>query len=95
VCYYENGMYYERNDFWYLGEHRPRNYGTVEDLKSLLNMRDKKYNAFAPGSNYILNKKNILKHSKEDYIKLKSYLDWAVYPGEAQMMERSLYELWR
>jgi hypothetical protein len=52
------------------------------------------YVPFAPGSNYILPKETILKHPKELYEKLRSYLDWTVYPGEAQIIERGLYTLW-
>lgn len=95
VCYYsEDGMYNEINNFWYLAELSPRNYGTVEELKTLLSMRGKEYMKFAPGSNYIVPRENILKHSKEDYIKLRSFLEWGRYPGEAQLLERSLYNLW-
>ncbi len=95
VCYYENGIYYERNNYWYLSEHHARNYKAVEDLKDLLKLRDLKYVPFAPGANYIVPKANIIKHSKEDYILLRSYLSWARYPGEAQMIERGLYILWQ
>jgi hypothetical protein len=95
VCYYEDGMYYERNDYWYLRELPPRNYKAVEDLKDLLLLRGKDYIPFAPGANYIVPKENILKHSKEDYILLRSYLDWNRYPGEAQLIERGLYTLWQ
>jgi len=49
---------------------------------------------FAPGSNYILPRENILKHSKKFYELLRSYLEWDRYPGEAQIMERGLYTLW-
>lgn len=92
--YSEDGMYNEINNFWYLREHAPRNYGTVEELKTLLRLRGKEYLKFAPGSNYIVPKENILQHSKEDYIKLRSFLEWSIYPGEAQLMERGLYYLW-
>lgn len=95
VCYYQDGMYYERNDYWYLTQHKPRNYKAVEDLKDLLQLRGKDYIPFAPGASYILTKQNILKHSKEDYKLLRSYLAWDRYPGEAMLMERGLYLLWQ
>lgn len=95
VCYYENGMYYEINNFWYLTAHKPKNEQAVEELSDMLGLRNLKYVPFAPGSNYILPKENILKHPKEFYEKLRSYLDWAIYPGEAQIIERGLYLLWR
>lgn len=95
VNFYQDGMYYERNDLWYLNVYPPKNGQTVMELLDLLKLDQMLYIPFAPGSNYILPKENILKHPKEFYIKLRSYLDWAVYPGEAQMMERGLYTLWK
>lgn len=95
VCFYdENGMYNERNDYWYLLEHPTKNVKATEELKALFKMDERKYNAFAPGSNYIVTRENILKHPKEFYEKLRSYLDWTIYPGEAQIIERNLYYLW-
>lgn len=91
VCYYENGMYYERNNAWYLTQHPARS----TELFYLLDLKDKPYLGFAPGSNYILPKTNILKHSKAFYEKLRSYLEWTIYPGEAQIIERSLWYLWK
>jgi hypothetical protein len=96
VCFYdENGMYNERNDYWYLLEHPTKTVNASNELKKMLGLEGKQYLAFAPGSNYILPKENILKHPKEFYEKLRSYLDWAVYPGEAQLIERGLYYLWQ
>ena len=95
VCFYKDGIYWERNDSWYLMEHRTKNLATTDQLRDLLRIRDLKYIPFAPGSNYILTKENIKQHSKEDYILLRSFLDWAVYPGEAQLIERGLYLLWQ
>lgn len=95
VCFYdENGMYNERNDYWYLREHATKSINSANELKQALGLEGKKYLTFAPGSNYILPKKNILKHSKDFYEKLRSYLEWSVYPGEAQLIERGLYYLW-
>ena len=96
ICRYnkESGMYEEINNFWYLTGHRPKNEQAVEELSDLLELRNLQYVPFAPGSNYILPKENILKHSKEFYEKLRSYLAWDIYPGEAQIMERGLYLLW-
>jgi hypothetical protein len=94
VCWYENGIYCERNDYFYLIPHPCKSINNANELKKLFKMDGRKFNAFAPGSNYIVPKENILKHSKEFYIKLRSYLDWAVYPGEAQLIERGLYYLW-
>lgn len=92
VCFYDgNGMFNEVNNYWYLYPH-PAKFAPL--ILDFFKMENRYYNAFAPGSNYILPKENILKHSKETYIKLRSYLDWDVYPGDAQLLERNLYYLW-
>ncbi len=91
ICFYWKGLYYEINNYWYLKSHPAKR---KEELVKLLGIKYKLYLAFAPGSNYIVPKKNILKHPKEFYIKLREFLNWAVYPGEAQIIERSLYYLW-
>ncbi len=99
--YYKAGMYYELNYPAYLKEHKTKdpyysysNTYLEHPLYELLGIKDMEYVPFAPGSNYILPKENILKHSKEFYEKLRSYLEWAVYPGEAMLIERSLYTIW-
>jgi hypothetical protein len=94
VCYYADGIYWEIGNFWYLNEHPPKNKESFEELKKLLGLDKRAYNAFAPGSNYILTREDIQRHSKEFYIKLRSFLEWSRYPGEAFMLERSLYYLW-
>lgn len=92
ICWYEKGMYCEKNDYWYLNPH-PAKY--AKEIIQLFGMDKRKYNKFAPGSNYIVPRENILKHSKETYETLKSYLDWDRYPGDAQLLERNLYYLWK
>ena len=91
VCYYQDGLYYEINDYWYLNSHPAKN---AREIIDIFKMGERYYNAFAPGSNYIIPKENILKHPKELYEKLRSFLEWDVYPGDAQILERNLYYLW-
>lgn len=94
VCYYdENGMYWEINNRWFLGAHPTKTPEAADELYRLLGIDKLWYVPFAPGSNYILPKENILKHPKELYEKLRSYIDWAVYPGECMIIERGLYTL--
>lgn len=95
ICWYEKEIYCEVNNLWFLNSHPCKSDETKNEIIDLLGLRDKKYLEFAPGSNYILPRENILKHSKEFYEKLRSYLDWTIYPGEAQIIERGLYYLWR
>lgn len=93
IAYYENGIYYEINNRWYLNHH-PYSHN-IDELMDLLGIRDMTYLPFAPGSNYLLTKENIRQHPKELYIKLRDFLKDDVYPGEAQVMERGLYTLWK
>lgn len=92
--YSEDGMYNEINDCWYLLYHKCKHLNTADELKSLLGFNGKEYLRFAPGSNYIVTREDIHRHPKEHYVKLREYLKWDVYPGEAQMCERGLYYLW-
>lgn len=94
VCYYKDGMYYEINNRWYLQEHRTKHLDTADKLLELLKIKHLDYIPFAPGSNYILPKENILQHPKAHYETLRSFLAWSVYPGEAQIIERGLFILW-
>lgn len=94
VCFYDqHGLYNELNNYWYLESHPCKSQESMLELLSLLNNRSI-YNQFAPGSNYILPKENILQHTKIFYMKLRSFLDWTIYPGEAQIIERNLYHIW-
>lgn len=95
VCFYsEDGMYNEINNKWYLASHGVKHLGRADELMKLLGMSDKEYLKFAPGSNYIVPRENIIQYPKEFYVTLRKYLEWDVYPGEAQIMERGLYYLW-
>lgn len=90
VCWYEDGMYCELNDMWYLHEHPVRD----ESIFALLGIKNRNYNKFAPGACYIVPRENILKHSKEFYTKLRDSVDYSPNNGEAYLIERSLYHLW-
>ncbi len=92
ICYYKDGIYYEINNLWYLNSH-PVKYDP-EQVMADCGIIDMEYVPFAPGSNYILTAEDIRKHPVEFYIKLYNYLTWCVYPGEAQIIERSLYTIW-
>ncbi len=92
VCRYKDGIYWEINNMWYLGAH-PTKHDPMK-LQKLLGIDKMEYLPFAPGSNYILTKENILKHPKSFYEELRSYLEWDKYPGEAMIIERGLHTLW-
>lgn len=91
VCFYKDGMYYEINNAWYLAAHPTKH--EPKEVMEAVGIADIEYVPFAPGSNYILTKENIRQHPKELYIKLLNYVKWAVYPGEAMIIERGLYTL--
>ena len=93
VSYYENGIYWEANTKWYLGAH-PCKYDP-DMLMRELGIDKLKYIPFAPGSNYIVTRQNVMKRPKEWYMRMRDYLGWAVYPGEAQILERGLYSIWK
>ena len=93
VSYYKDGIYWEINNLWYLGAH-PCKYDPKEVMK-FCGIDNLKFVPFAPGSNYILTREDILKHPRAFYEKLYSYLSWAVYPGESQIIERALFTIFR
>ncbi len=94
ICWYEDGLYCETNDYWYLREHPTKTINVCTRLRKILGMDERKYNKFAPGACYIVPKENILKHPKEFYQELRDSCDWYVTPGEAYLIERSLYHIW-
>ena len=93
VCYYKDGMYYEINNYWYLYDKAPFTHDK-DEMAKLLGIYGLEYVPFAPGSSYIVPKENILKHPKELYEKLRSYLEYDRYPAEAHLIERGIYTLW-
>lgn len=92
-CFYRDGIYWEYNNLWYLSAH-PIKYHP-HPLMELLGIDKMEYVPFAPGSGYVVPRENIRKHPKEFYREIRGYLDWAVYPGEAQLVERALYTIWK
>ena len=93
VSFYMNGIYWEINNLWYLAAH-PCKFDPKAVMHDLgIDKLD--FVPFAPGSNYILTAFDIHKHPIEFYQKLYNYLTWSVYPGEAQIIERGLYTIFR
>lgn len=93
VCLYKDDIYWEINNLWYLNQHPVKH--DPKEIQALMGIDKMEYVPFAPGSNYILTAEDIRRHPVEFYIKLYNYLTWAVYPGEAQVIERGLYNIWR
>ena len=93
VSYYDNGIYWELNNMWYLNEYPYKH--DPKEIQKLMGIDKLEYVPFAPGSNYILTAQDIRKHPADFYVKLLNYLTYAVYPAEAQVIERGLYTIWR
>lgn len=95
VCYYENGMYYEINDSWYLHPHYSKYFNNWAEWAKEFCLPNLPYIPFAPGGNYILTKATVHRHGKDMYESMKSTMEHAKLPGEAQLAERSYYLMWK
>ena len=93
-AFYMNGMYYEKNNSWYLYSYPNKYYKEYKDFANEFSLPNTNYLPFAPGGCYIVPKRNILKHSKDFYVKLKELVSWHQTPAEAHLIERSLYNIW-
>lgn len=94
INYYKDGLYYERNDSWYLISYQSKYYKTYKDFAMDFSLPNPDYLGFAPGACYIVPKENILKYNILFYDKLKALVSWTQLPAEAHMIERSLYNIW-
>ena len=95
VCKYEGGMYYERNDSWYLNEVYSKYVQSFKDWAKMFQLPNPDYIPFAPGGSYILTRDTVHKYSRDKYDEMRQTLPYAQLPGEAQCAERSYYMLWR
>jgi len=94
VCYYRAGMYYERNDSWYLAEHPAHHYQSYGDFAKDFNLPNPQYLPFPPGGNYILTREKVQSYARDFYDNLRSILPYTQLPGEAHMLERSYQTIW-
>lgn len=94
VCYYENGMYYERNDSWYVNVF-PYKYKSFNEFADAFMIPKPDFLPFAPGGNYILTKERVHRYGRDFYDRLRKCLPYCQLPAEAQMCERSYYLLWK
>jgi len=53
------------------------------------------YIRFAPGGNYIIPKNDILRYNKLFYKTMREYVSWHPRPGEAFLLERALYTIYK
>jgi hypothetical protein len=96
VCYYQGGIYYERNDSWYFNADsvEPMHFYNFSDWAQHFMLPNPRYIPFAPGGNYILTKEKVHKYSKDLYEEMQSFLAHSRRPAEAQAAERSYYMMW-
>lgn len=94
VCFYEDGVYAERNDSWYLGSVPSKSFKDYSDFAHTFKLPSPKYLKFAPGGNYILTKECVHRYARDYYDELRSILPYCQRPGEAHFIERTYWTLW-
>lgn len=96
VCRYKDGIYEEINNRWYLPKFRTDKLKDYDAFWDWIEpgYQQEAYKRFAPGSNYIVTRQDVLKHPKAFYEKLRSFIDYCQLPGECQILERDLYHIW-
>lgn len=94
VCFYKDGMYWERSDSWYFWQfhHVFQNYNA---FAREFQLPTPAYIPFNPGGNFILTRDKVLQYSKDYYEKLRSALVHAQLPAEAHAMERSYFTIFK
>ena len=95
ICYYSNGIYYERNNSWYLNVHESRNFRNWDEWADVFSLPKPEFIPFAPGGNYILTRERVYRYPKEYYELMRSTMPYDKEPGEAHLAERSYYLMWK
>ncbi len=93
VCYYQGGMYHERNPLLYSSSYKYcKDY---PEFAKLFQLPNSYYLAFPPGGNFILTREVVHKYGVDFYKKMASILPYAQEPLEAHFCERSYYQMWK
>ena len=97
VCYYSGGMYNERLDVANaaIRQFSTRYFNRYQDFAKHFHISSPYYLPFAPGGNHILTKEVVHRYSKDFYGEMASILPYCREPAEAQMCERSYYQMWQ
>lgn len=92
-----DGGYLEINNDWWFKIIKSRYFVSLNDFFKdvFVNPELSEYIRFSPGANYIVPKENILKYEKYFYIRLREYVSWDIVIGEAHMLERALYIIFK
>lgn len=95
VCFYAEDIYWERNNSWYLSQFATKYYNSYGEFAQDFQLPNPPYIPFNPGDNFILTKERVHRYARDYYEKMASILPYAQLPGEAQMLERSYYSMWK
>lgn len=94
ICRYENGIYLERNNSWYLGTVPAKYFVSYSEFARAYSLPNPDYLPFAPGGSYILTRERVHRYGKEFYEELAAMLPYCQRPGEAHFLERTYFTLW-
>lgn len=94
VCYYQDGMYYERADSWFLGSVPAMYVKSWQEWTHRFFLPDVAYIPFFPGGNCILTRERVHRYGLAYYEEMAALLPYCQHPGEAHCVERSLYLMW-
>lgn len=94
ICFYENGIYNEINNSWYLNS-VPAKYPSWGEWANEFSLPNPLYIPFPPGGNFILTRETVHKYPKEFYERMRDTMGYTQLPGESQLAERSYYMLWK
>lgn len=94
VCYYQDGMYYEINNSWYLHDVPARDFNSYSEFAKYFHLPSPDYLPMAPGGNYILTRETVHKHGLAFYEALRDLLPYCERPGEAMLIERAYMSIW-
>lgn len=95
-CSQKDG-YLEINNSWYTKHFKTKFFRSFNKFMKtfFINYKSKNYIRFSPGCNYIIPSKNIYNYKKDLYIKLRNLVDYDSVVGEAHILERALYLIFK
>lgn len=94
VCKYEDGIYQERCDSWYVHQMASR-FPSYREWAHYMGLPTPPFLAFPPGGNFILTRERVHRYSVDFYQKMAGTLEYCQLPAEAHMAERTYYSLWK
>jgi len=96
VCFYDGGMYFERNPLIFTATPNGAKYfNSFPEWAKSFGFPNPMYLPFPPGGNFILTREKVHMYSRDLYATMASYLPYCSMPLEAFLCERSYYNLWK